>query len=232
MKDIGKNIKELREAKGLTQDQLAESMFVTRQTISNYENGRTRPDINTLMKLSELLNADINTIIYGSQESLERDRAAKYVLWCGVAALVCIVLIFLLRILYSHLLYCIFPIILEKMILLPAFFCLVGWTCAQAAKLISKYTLHPKPWFRYAKWGSFGVLILYIVLILPFLAYSTAFFVMEFAMQIPPSEVGLTLSEGYNALIGSIFGFVMAYPAVFLIPGILIQVFSVQHPNK
>lgn len=39
MRDIGKNIKYLREEKHLTQDQLAERLFVTRQTVSNYETG-------------------------------------------------------------------------------------------------------------------------------------------------------------------------------------------------
>lgn len=39
MRDIGKNIRALRVRRGLSQDQLAESLHVTRQTISNYETG-------------------------------------------------------------------------------------------------------------------------------------------------------------------------------------------------
>ena len=39
MRDIGKNIKQLREGKGMTQEALAERLFVTRQTVSNYETG-------------------------------------------------------------------------------------------------------------------------------------------------------------------------------------------------
>ena len=42
MRDIGKNIRDLRQQKHLTQEELAEQLFVTRQTVSNYENGRTR----------------------------------------------------------------------------------------------------------------------------------------------------------------------------------------------
>jgi len=37
MRDIGKNIKLLREERNMTQDELAERLFVTRQTVSNYE---------------------------------------------------------------------------------------------------------------------------------------------------------------------------------------------------
>lgn len=39
MRDIGKNIKHLREVNKLSQEQLAEKLFVTRQTVSNYETG-------------------------------------------------------------------------------------------------------------------------------------------------------------------------------------------------
>ena len=39
MRDIGKNIKNIRQTKGMTQDTMAEALFVTRQTVSNYENG-------------------------------------------------------------------------------------------------------------------------------------------------------------------------------------------------
>ena len=39
MRDIGKNIRSLRMQKGMTQEQFAEKLFVTRQTVSNYETG-------------------------------------------------------------------------------------------------------------------------------------------------------------------------------------------------
>lgn len=49
MRDIGKNIKALRKKKGMTQEALAEALFVTRQTVSNYETGRSRPDLDMLV---------------------------------------------------------------------------------------------------------------------------------------------------------------------------------------
>ena len=39
MRDIGKNIKTLRIRRGMTQDELAEALYVTKQTVSNYETG-------------------------------------------------------------------------------------------------------------------------------------------------------------------------------------------------
>ena len=74
MRDIGKNIKELRTRKNLTQDELAETLFVTRQTISNYETGRSRPDVEMLAKIAEALDTDANTVIYGLPEDTGRKK--------------------------------------------------------------------------------------------------------------------------------------------------------------
>ena len=59
-KDI---ILELRTKKGLSQDELAEKVFVTRQAVSRWENGETIPGIETLKLLSELFDVSINTLL-------------------------------------------------------------------------------------------------------------------------------------------------------------------------
>lgn len=59
MASIGKHIKEQRKKKNMSQDDLAAKIFTTRQTISNYENGKSNPDIETLEKLAKALNTDI-----------------------------------------------------------------------------------------------------------------------------------------------------------------------------
>ena len=65
MRDIGKNIRDLRQQKHLTQEELAEQLFVTRQTVSNYENGRTRPDVEQILRLAEIFGTDANAVLYG-----------------------------------------------------------------------------------------------------------------------------------------------------------------------
>lgn len=65
MRDISKNIRSLRIQKKLTQDQLSELLCVTRQTVSNYETGRSRPDIDMLLRIAEVLDTDIHQLIYG-----------------------------------------------------------------------------------------------------------------------------------------------------------------------
>ena len=65
-KDI---ILELRTKKGLSQDELAEKVFVTRQAVSRWENGDTVPNIDTLKHLSKLFDVSINTLL-GSPRQL------------------------------------------------------------------------------------------------------------------------------------------------------------------
>ena len=65
MRDIGKNIRLLRSKQNITQDELAEKLFVSRQTVSNYETGRSRPDVDTLIRISEILNVEVQDLLYG-----------------------------------------------------------------------------------------------------------------------------------------------------------------------
>lgn len=60
---------ELRTKKGLSQEELAEQLFVTRQAISRWENGETTPNPETLKLLSKLFNVSINTLL-GSPRQL------------------------------------------------------------------------------------------------------------------------------------------------------------------
>ena len=65
-KDI---IFQLRTKSGLTQDELAEKIFVTRQAVSRWETGETMPNTETLKVLSKLFDVSINTLL-GSPRKL------------------------------------------------------------------------------------------------------------------------------------------------------------------
>ena len=62
-------IYELRMKKGLSQEELAEKIFVTRQAVSRWETGETIPNTETLKLLSQLFNVSINTLL-GSPRKL------------------------------------------------------------------------------------------------------------------------------------------------------------------
>lgn len=56
-------ILELRTKHGLSQDELAEKIYVTRQAVSRWENGETVPNTDTLKLLSKLFDVSINTLL-------------------------------------------------------------------------------------------------------------------------------------------------------------------------
>ena len=77
---IGKTIKKLRTARGLTQDQLAEQLYVTRQTISNWERGTSRPDLDQLEAIAGALGVDTTTLLYGERPPVPRPSGKRAVL--------------------------------------------------------------------------------------------------------------------------------------------------------
>ena len=59
---------ELRTKSGMSQDDLAEKVFVTRQAVSRWENGETTPNTETLKVLSKLFQVSINTLLGSPQQ--------------------------------------------------------------------------------------------------------------------------------------------------------------------
>ena len=70
--EIANQIKRLRIEKGLSQDQLAEKIFVSRQTVSNWENEKTYPDIKSLILLSEVFETSLDALIKGDLNEMKR----------------------------------------------------------------------------------------------------------------------------------------------------------------
>ena len=62
-------LQKLRESKGMTQAELAEMLFVTRQAVSRRKNGETIPSSDTLKMLSKIFDVSINTLL-GSPQKL------------------------------------------------------------------------------------------------------------------------------------------------------------------
>lgn len=72
---IGGNIKKARTKKHMTQEQLADALNVTRQAVSNWENEKTQPDLETLNNLSLTLEVSIEELIYGEKYHGEEAKA-------------------------------------------------------------------------------------------------------------------------------------------------------------
>lgn len=61
---------QLRTARGLSQDELAEKLFVTRQAVSRWETGETVPNTETLKLLSKVFDVSINTLLGSPRQQI------------------------------------------------------------------------------------------------------------------------------------------------------------------
>ncbi len=94
--ELSKQIKKYRKRDGQSQEQLAEKIFVSRQTISNWENNRSYPDVQNLMMLSVLFNVSIDELIKGDIENLrEQTHYKKWRLCSNIMLVSSIIAIFL-----------------------------------------------------------------------------------------------------------------------------------------
>ena len=59
--ELGKRIRDLRNQHSMTQDDLAERLYVSRQTVSSWENDKSYPDIHSLLMISDLFNVSLDT---------------------------------------------------------------------------------------------------------------------------------------------------------------------------
>lgn len=69
--EIGKKLKAARQGSGLTQEQVAEHLYVSRQTISNWENEKSYPDIVSVVRLSDLYSISLDDLLKGDAKMLE-----------------------------------------------------------------------------------------------------------------------------------------------------------------
>lgn len=82
--DIGTIIKEQRVKKEMTQEELAKEFFVSRPLISKWENGKSYPDLEQLLKLSDFFDLTLDELLKGDQLMTEtiikEDKKKKYLI--------------------------------------------------------------------------------------------------------------------------------------------------------
>ena len=77
--EIGKKLKNARIEAGLTQEKAAEKIDVSRQTISNWENEKSYPDIISVIALSDLYSVSLDELLKGDQKMAEHLEESKNV---------------------------------------------------------------------------------------------------------------------------------------------------------
>lgn len=70
--ELGSRIKQCRSTHGWNQDDLAEKMYVTRQTISNWENDKSYPDLQSLLLLGSLFGIFLDQLVKGDIEIMQK----------------------------------------------------------------------------------------------------------------------------------------------------------------
>ena len=174
MSNVGKNIRTLRTSNKMTQDDLAEKLFVSRQTVSNYENGKSCPDIQMLMKIAEMLNTDVNALIYGPPKPLGRKKEFLKIIFSSILTLFLGFITFKilnineavhngLPIYYSYYLFFI------KTILTPYFYTALGWTFMQAVSLAFKIKPLKKANAPRLSYLIIGLLVIITIFYLPYI---------------------------------------------------------------
>ena len=81
MNKVHSTIRLIRMEKGINQEQLAEQLHVTRQAVSNWETGKTQPDIETLTRIAEYFNVSVERLIYGKEITEESDKIKRTWNW-------------------------------------------------------------------------------------------------------------------------------------------------------
>ncbi|MCL2808018.1 MAG: helix-turn-helix domain-containing protein [Coriobacteriia bacterium] len=83
--ELSKRIRELRQREGLSQEGLAECIYVTRQTVSNWETERSYPDVQSLLLLSALFNVSLDELVKGDIEMMKKELDAyKATVWSWI----------------------------------------------------------------------------------------------------------------------------------------------------
>jgi len=110
MNAVGSHIRKLRRRHNMTQQALADRLNVTRQAVSQWENGNTRPDLDTLAAIAGVFGVDVTEVIYGEKkkeasgpDQARRKRYLKWLIVFGGLSLVMLGLNLFLRPYLSHL---------------------------------------------------------------------------------------------------------------------------------
>ena len=97
--ELGAQIKRLRKEWGWNQDEFAARAYVSRQTVSNWENEKSYPDVHSLMILSDIFGVTLDELVKGDVETMKKeiDNASidEYKLWANIYSVMFIIALLL-----------------------------------------------------------------------------------------------------------------------------------------
>lgn len=169
MNSVGKNIKLLRKQSSMSQDELADKIHVTRQTISNYETGKSNPDIEMLMLITQVFGVDMNVIVYGPlKEARHNKEKIKLLFWTIMMVGYGIILVKAMEGAksYARDSFDIVPEMLLAYIASPILYIILGWILTKAMGLLFRIQSLQNIMLQCICWLLFTLLGFYFVLAL------------------------------------------------------------------
>lgn len=235
MRDIGKNIRTLRERRGLTQEELAQALFVTRQTVSNYETGKSRPDIDMLVSIAQVLETDVNQVLYGLPPEQDRQREVRRLI---VGCLI-LVAIFLLMTIPAPLMNKIIQrryvgadlVMALTCLMKPALWLLSGWCALQGLGLLRvARPLEERVWTTWTRRGVLLFLVVNGVLFLPVLVVGLVRVIQD-GLGVPYEDLAEVPQNLVFAWLASrLLMLNVLYPQVYTVLGAALWLFRFPKP--
>ena len=92
--NIGKSIRQIRTENNMSQEDFAGIFFVTRQTVSNWENGKSYPDLSTIVKISDQFGVSLDKLLREDKEMVNQisEKTAIGIKWNRIKRTVFIVI--------------------------------------------------------------------------------------------------------------------------------------------
>ena len=167
MADVGKNIKKIRKEKNLTQDDLAERLHCTRQTISNYENGKSEPNIELLIEIAGVLDVEVNDLIYGLKKKENRRKQKVGAVMILATAIIMLSVIALLTPAaeYAWKRFVVYPKSLLYITLRPIALMLFGWGLVETVMELFEIPVKKAAYRKFAHFAYYVLLVCVAVLV-------------------------------------------------------------------
>lgn len=226
MSAVSKHIEQRRLAQGLTQEDLAARLFVTPQTISDWETGKSPLDVDTLLHIAEALQTDAGALIYGSPAKPNRKKEVrKLCISAGLFALLGGAAWYLTPICRDlrSMQYIIAPNMLLHTLLLPLVFLLAGWTLMQSLGVLGVAKPFEQTRAKYVYFALLGLLALYALPALLFSADNVSDMLGYLHYRNNPSlYAGYSYDSFTPQFLFSFLWYFLNESSLFLLPGVLL----------
>ncbi len=229
MSSVSQNIEALRLKRKLAQKDMADKLSVTEQTVSDWESGESSPDIETLVKIADLLNTEITTLIYGLPDPALQKKEKRNLLFAISCLLVLVIVFFFLRPIAEQMRTLDFitgPSALLQLCLLPLIWLVFGWALMQTLGILGVARPSKSKYAKGIHIASLIVVLLYAALMLPYLIETTKCMIQSLQYHQNPALFPNGIHYAYNIPIFlqkiemQLMSVTYTHPILFIIPSI------------